>query len=165
MKKIRLNNANGDVLLPSTDIYNIKNCPVVPQNDSVKIGLNSLDTKINFNRIFFSGDEFSISGVDKIQINGDLYLADPYTKNESVYLSDYPVNMETMNCFSDFLGVVAPLTQPSTECYFYPGFVLLPQEDLNSHSKEYYYINENGKLAKMDPNTQKFVPLGSKTIY
>lgn len=87
-----------------------------------------------------------------------------------VRLKDYPVSEnKSPEYFGQLLGVVVPLTQPTEEYYAYPGFSLKSNSG-SSPAKDrcfYFKVNNNNmvSLFEMNPNTQKFVPLGSKIIY
>lgn len=174
MKKIRLYDSEGNILLPSTDVGLVENCPMRKEGNSLVFGdKNSHDANLEIKSpgvIRINGKNVSFGGQKKLTIEGSVLLRDATTKNRSVYLEDYPVDVGKMY-FNKFLGVVAPLTEPTTEYYIYPGFKIIQYypDGFGSDKTTYYYFKYNADiglvLETMDPNTQKFVPLGSKTIY
>lgn len=170
MKKIRLNDSEGNILLPSTDIDMVENCPISKKENGVTLGSGIRNFEINSSGVYIKGKNIYIGGRQETDINGELLLSDATTNNHAIRLKDYPIDATVMG-FSQLLGVVVPLIKPTGEYWIYPGFKLEAAPGA-SEAFHYYYMDfysmqqkSVAVLREMDPNTQKFVPLGSKTLY
>ena len=169
MKKIKLADANDNTLYPATDFSIIKNCPISDDLGIIGIPSEVDSLTIKGEHVIIDTHDFGFDSVTfsgkRIHIVGDVKVSDPNTNSQYVDIKDYPIDISGVFLARNFLGMVVPATKPTGEYFVYPGFYLYPEQTSPIASSYVYYVNENGKLAKMNPNTQKFVPLGSKTIY
>lgn len=156
MKKVRLKDANDNVLLPTTDWSCVKNVPITKNEEGVEMGSTSLNFDMKFPLAFFNCENFFIGSSKKISIDGHLYLADPETSMDSTDLENYPIDPRVLSCFADLFCVVIPVDEAgdiSNDCLMYPGFHLYTQQGFSLT----YYFDEKGHLHKLDESQQFIV--------